>query len=279
MAVRYPTGGTTRWAYEPGRMGSAFEDIPLSYAYEDVSAGYDPATAQDLNGHRRLITSSAPLVFQVRQQADVDVVLHRQPYDSVNTTGGTNIYRDFSIWRRLPTGDTLVTNAPGPGAYKVLDGRAPERSYVFRLPPGTYVARVYCEQYEANTGLNLRIPYRDSAEAKLGLLGPGIRVLRTTTAAAGAPPRVRTYGYAVGGASSGVSLLPQSGKGFDAYASVNQSASGGQGITTGTLCHFINTSSDNRGLGNEFNKYDFYYNYVTEENGLGQGTSVSYFKR
>lgn len=276
--VKYPTGGTARWEYEPSRLPSDIGDIPLSYLVADVGTGFNAATAQQIPGGPRLpATTSDELRFQVPIEGDIRVVLHRRPNDSTRTTGGTNTYRDFNIWHQLATGDTLITNSTGPGSYKVLDGQGTEKTFMFHVQPGAYSARVYCETLELQSDITIYIPYRDSTLLRVGLPGPGIRVLRTTAEAAGMPPLIHTYTYLLGGRPSGHSLLPDAGKKFDKYTSYNQSASGGQGITTGTRCQFINTSSDNRGLGDEFNKYDFYYTCVSETQGVNQGATVHYF--
>ena len=276
-AVRYPTGGTAQWEYEPGRLRVAAGDIPLSYRNLDVGTGYNPDKAKTIpDGPRLPVTSSGVLTFQVTEEADVNVGLYRQPSGD-GATGGTNTYQDFSIWQVLPTGKKFVTDPPDAPAYRIIDSQPPNREYVFHLLPGTYAAQVYCEIHEADSGIGLRIPYHDSTQVKLGLLGPGIRVLRTTTTAAGAPPLVRTYQYSFAGYSSGMSLLPELGKGFDHYESDTEYSNNNKTALIETRCTYQNVTSDNRGLGNEFNKYDSYYTCVTELNGTSQGRSVSYF--
>jgi YD repeat-containing protein len=276
IEVRYPTGGTTRWEYEPGRIAAETVDIPLTYSHESVEASYNIATAIPLSGTRLKVSPSSQMVFQVLQEGDIDVVLYRES-ESQLPTGGTNTYKDFSIWHQTAASDTLITNSVLQGAYQIYDGPNDERSYVFHLTPGTYKAQVFCETHEPHTSLSIRIPYRDSTLVKLGLPGPGIRVLRTVTTALGSPPITRAYQYIANGYSSGRSLLPGFGKEFDQYEYTDAYWSGGMMVSVGYACQFINTSSDNRGYGNEFNKYDFYYNCVTEKTGSNQGSTTHYF--
>ncbi|MBD2768431.1 RHS repeat protein [Hymenobacter sp. BT664] len=278
--VRYPTGGTSRWEYEPGRLAAESTDIPL---VEEVivlgPVGFDPSTAKPLDGGRIPVTTSGFLPFEVKQEGEVLVGLSRQPTES------NNRLQDFNIWQRLPTGDALITNQD-PGTYRApasTDGK----DFTFHLMPGNYVAKLYVEQNDEIMFLTVHMAYRDSTLFKFGLPGPGVRVRRTTTTAAGAPPLVRTYSYdsGLGRSPSGVSLLPQYGMGFDQW-SYSESGIGSSGgcldPTNGLPVYawtrsFTITSSDNQGLGNEFNKYSFYYREVTEREGNDQGMTVSYF--
>ena len=181
--------------------------------------------------------------------------------------------QDFNIWQRLPTGDVLITDQ-NPAIYRA-PGAAGGKDFVFHLVPGLYVAKLYCEKNDGLISLTVHSFYRDSSLLKLGIPGPGIRVRRTTVIAPGFPALTRTYRYEAKGISSGKSLLPNLGKGFERYAFTITHVSNNQTVSNETKCHFISTSSENRGLGNEFNKYDFYYTCVQEDAGDKQGGRVN----
>ncbi|GAA4040561.1 hypothetical protein GCM10022409_28130 [Hymenobacter glaciei] len=291
--VGFPTGGQANWEYELNRIAVQAEDLPLRERGPYLEASYDPTRVQLVeNGpltHRA--TSSPPQEFDVPNRSDesgrfdVRVLLHRQPYDSTHATAGTNQVRDFSIWRRRASGDSLITNGP----YRIFDGQLDNnqqpvtyRTFVLRLPPGRYVARVHCEETEHQSDINIYVPYLDSTDFKLGLPGPGIRVWRTTHQTAGAPPLVHTYRYSEHGSCSGVSLLRNYGRNFDRqqHTEVNYQllpTSGDHSALSVTSCEFWETTADNRDLGDEFSKNVHYYSCVREEAGTDNGLTVHYF--
>jgi len=279
--VRYPTGGSTRWDYEQGLLAASdLQDIPLvTKQLDSFFCVYD-----ENNLHTVTLINSPPIsppatkqvavttkIFTVPEQDNVELLVSRDTDLGHETNGDiNNRYREFNLWCKLPARgqqparDSLITNMPdGTSSYKVTEPTT-SKTFVFRLSPGTYVAKLYCEPHETLSELAITIHYHDSTQVKLGLPGPGIRVARTTTTAPGSPPLVRTYSYVLGRSSSGRSLLPKYGKGFEAYPYSFVISGGGQGAYTGADCQRVATASDDRGLGNEFNKYDFYYAAVTE---------------
>ncbi|MCC3157163.1 RHS repeat protein [Hymenobacter sp. 15J16-1T3B] len=272
--VTYPTGGTTRWEYEPGRVSSTLEQIPMDSTTVTLGTSYNSNNTV-LTSTGKRVTTSGVLTFRVTQTADVNLYLSRLPADSINTCGSCNTFRDFNLWRRLATGDSLITDGPE-SAFKSQDPETGRR-FRFHLPAGNYAAEVYCESRERSTNIFLQLAFRDSSLVRLGLPGPGVRVLRTTTTTPGAPPLVRTYRYTANGYCSGASLLPENGTGFESYNFLDVYQTSGQIAGVSGICHNVSTSSDNRGIGNDFNKYDFYYACVTETLGENQGWTEHYY--
>lgn len=293
LAVRFPTGGQARWNYELNRIAVLHDDLPLRERVIDLEARYDPARVALVEGGplTHYATSSVRQEFDVPNRQDetgrfdVRVLLHRQPHDSTRATAGTNQVRDFSIWWRRASGDSLITK----GSYRIFDGQLDDnqqpityRTFVLRLPPGRYVAQVHSESTERQNDILVYVPYLDSTDLKLGLPGPGIRVWRTITQAAGAPPLVHTYRYSQRGYCSGVSLLRNYGHGFERqrHTEINYRRVPTTGSSEGvimTSCEFWETTSDNRDLGDEFSKNVHYYNCVEEENGADNGRVAHYF--
>ncbi len=291
--VTFPTGGQAQWDYELNRIAAQFKDLPLRKHATDLESSYDATRVALIeNGPiTHPATSSSKQEFDVPNHSDesgrfdVRVLLHRQPYDSTHATAGTNQVRDFSIWRRRASGDSLITNGP----YRLFDGQLDNnqqpvtyRTFVLRLPPGRYVAQVHCEATEHQSDIHIYVPYLDSTDLKLGLPGPGIRVWRTTTQTAGAPPLVRTYSYSQQGSCSGVSLLRNHGRNFDRqqHTEINYqrlpTSKDHSGLSV-TSCEFWDITADNRDLGDEFSKNVHYYHCVEEENGTNNGRTVYYF--
>jgi YD repeat-containing protein len=269
--IWYPTGGTTVLDYEANVL--ALDDIieiresaPVLQIATGYNPQYPPATA----------LATATGTFRVHFAGTVGVMLSRMPYwTNGQAGGGSNTAQDFDLWKILPGGDSLITRRTGSIIYKCIEPQE-QRLFEFELGPGMYRATLYCERTERNSSLDITAPVitrRTSAP------GPGIRVRQATTTAVGATPLVRRYQYVEGDVPTGRSLLPLSATGEPGFE--RQSFQRIQIIPDNSAqiitCPCLQTSSDNTGLGNEYNRYVFYNTRVTEQLGSGQGYIVHDF--
>jgi YD repeat-containing protein len=273
--IVYPTGGSTSFEYE----GADFRrDSPLYLEQSRsffLSCQYSP-TSMDWTTCRD--------TFSLYSTAAVHLRLFREPSTEAGSGNNhlTNHYRDFNlILRRANKPDSIITKGKDYN-YQIFDNGG-ERNYDYTLPRGHYILEIYCERYERDTYVYVGITAPPIL--KRNAPGPGIRVSKTTTIAANAPPLIRAYDYtvtdAIGSFSSGKPTLPVDPQGTPRIEDFLFKINRWQGRTT-TLCSFINTSSDNAKLGDENNRYPFFYQHVTERQlgqGLAAGITVSDFEQ
>lgn len=277
--VDYPTGGSTRWEYEPGRLACEWGDIPISKTFDEVGpTTFDAANTATLPNGRIPFTPSDKIPFSVAQKDTVTVWLTR-----VRSPDNDRL-QDFNIWKKGITSDSLVTMLTNSSPSYKMANTETRRKFTFLLPAGQYVAQLYCEKNDSSLTLTLTSTYRDSTLLRLGLPGPGVRVKSTTTAALGAPAIVRHYQYTRNGFCAGVSLLPGFGKAFERYPfDIVTRKLLFEGTTVDptvipvvtTRCHFIGTSSNTRLLEFQFSKLDYYYSQVNESTDEDQGITAN----
>lgn len=274
--VTYPTGGYTRWEYESGRVGPASGEASGPTSVRDttiltLTGSYDQSNSHPVSvSNSKRITTSKTLGFVLAEAGTLVVDLSRSTQDDSNPNNDPpkNTYRDFNIWLRRASGDSLITSLPVDRNYETDE----LKRFRFPLPSGEYIAVVYCE-YRESCELEFHIPYTVRVASNDGSTpGAGIRVRRTRTRALGAPALVKTYDYlvpdAAGAYGSGFTL--SGGRGFkvqeftDAYQYDER-------------CESINTSSDVSQPGDEFNKYSFFYSCVTARDSASQGATISYY--
>ncbi|WP_165903901.1 RHS repeat domain-containing protein [Hymenobacter gummosus] len=268
--ISYPTGGTTMLDYEANVLAlDEVIEIRNSSPVLQLAAGYTSQTPPNT-------LETATGTFQVHYSGTVSVMLSRQPYYGGGVgSGGSNRERDFNLWKILPGGDSLVTDLTASYNYKCIEPHT-ERLFEFELGPGTYRATLYCERTEFNSSLDISAPY---ILRMTSAPGPGIRVRQVTTTASGATPLVRRYQYTEGDIPTGRSLLPLSATGEPGFErqSFQRIQLMPDNNTQSVTCPCIQTSSDNTGLGNEYNRHVFYNTRVTELLGSGEGYIVHDF--
>jgi YD repeat-containing protein len=279
--VTYPTGGSTSLEYEAGSYRSDHIETRFdSYMLESFPFGPGVMMAANPNNThdqiRRYPCDST--LFTIDGASIDDLVAAKFQFGrraSEDEHVAKNHSHDVELFKHLPTGDSLIAIRTG-GNY---DGDSV--SWQFGLRPGTYKVRVFSELPDENNLLIIKIMYPVLVQ---DVAGPGIRVRRTVTATAGSPDLVRTYDYNFSEPnhtfSSGKTLLTINPNGVPLFeTSLFTSYHWDGSYIVG--CRFFNTSSDNNGIGNENNKYSFFYQQVTERSTGGTdggGATVTRFR-
>lgn len=283
--ITYPTGGTTTLTYEPNRYAISHR-MSTVLTTTNLTAFLASSSYLDV-GKLRAATSyagfgtlpGASFAFTLTEQTTVSFIAQVQPLLAANYS---NKRPDFFLLKQggpQSGGDSIILAKKGQLV-------SPDTVYQGLLP-GRYVAWIVCEDStkygdtfaEDGNSLLVRLPREVYTP---DVAGSGVRVKKTVSVTAGAPPLTRTYTYVVetpqGPCSSGTMLLPVTADGAPIYRSTYFESeiiqySGPKEPGLQIISSYSNFTSDITAVGDEYNKYNFYYACVTEQE-VGVGVTA-----